>query len=226
MPGAGKTICAAIVIDDLTTRFEGQGDVGIAYIYCNFRRRDDQKLEDLLLNLLKQLSQARPSLPDDVKALFERHRERRTRPLFEEVLRALQSVARIFRRIFIVVDALDECQADDGCQARLIAQLFKLQSECGANVFTTSRFTEIVESFKGSLSLEIQAREDDVRKYLDGNLVRLPAFVRRNIALQEEIKSTIVTLVRGMCVPVFLLLLQTASNMLPGSSSRHSTSSH
>ncbi|KAJ6135142.1 hypothetical protein N7512_000302 [Penicillium capsulatum] len=198
MPGAGKTICTAIVINDLNNRFNGQKDVGIAYIYCNFRRREDQRLEDLLLNLLKQLSQTRDSLPADVKALFAVHQEKRTRPLFEEILRTLHLVSNMFRRVFLVVDALDECQADDGCQARLVSQLLKLQSECGANVFATSRFTEIVEIFRGAPSLEIRAVEEDVRKYLDGNLIRLPGFVRRNPDLQEEIRSTIVRLVRGM----------------------------
>lgn len=215
MPGAGKTICTATVINDLNTRFDGRGTthppthpptrshghsstVGIAYIYCNFRRREEQRLEDLLLNLVKQLSQTRECLPDDVRALFETHKEKRTRPLFDEIWRTLKSVSGRFQRVFVVVDALDECQADDGCQSRLIAQLLKLQSECGANVFATSRFTDITESFRGSLWLEIRAVEEDVRKYVDGNLIRLPVCVRRNPELQEAIRSTIVHLVQGM----------------------------
>ena len=198
MPGAGKSICTAIVINDLHTRFNGSRDVGIAYIYCHFRRREDQRLEDLLLNLLKQLSETTECLPGDSRALFERHQEKHTRPLFDEIWGTLKSVSGLFQRVFVVVDALDECQADDGCQAGLIAHLLKLQSECGANIFATSRLTDIVKKFRGSLSLEIRAVEADVRKYLDGNLVRLPECVHDHPALQEEIKSTIVHLVRGM----------------------------
>ena len=56
IPGAGKTILTAIVIDDLTARFHGDQSIGIAYIYFNFRRQDEQKAERLLANLLKQLS--------------------------------------------------------------------------------------------------------------------------------------------------------------------------
>ena len=70
IPGAGKTILTAIVIDDLYNKFQDDGTVGIAYIYCNFRRQHEQMTEDLLASLLKQLSQKRSSLPDSVKALY------------------------------------------------------------------------------------------------------------------------------------------------------------
>jgi hypothetical protein len=55
-PGAGKTILTSIVIDDLDTRFQSNTSVGIAYIYYNFRQQDEQKAEDLLASLLKQLT--------------------------------------------------------------------------------------------------------------------------------------------------------------------------
>ena len=43
IPGAGKTIITAVVVNDLATRFADDLDIGIAYIYCDFRRRDEQK---------------------------------------------------------------------------------------------------------------------------------------------------------------------------------------
>jgi hypothetical protein len=52
IPGAGKTILTAVVIHDLTTQFSDDPTIGIAYIYCNFRQQDDQKLDDLLASLL------------------------------------------------------------------------------------------------------------------------------------------------------------------------------
>ena len=75
IPGAGKTILTAIIIDDLTMRFQSEADIGIAYLYCNFRRQDEQKADDLLASLLKQLSQKRTSLPDSVKTLYKKHKD-------------------------------------------------------------------------------------------------------------------------------------------------------
>jgi hypothetical protein len=201
IPGAGKTILTAITINDLTMRFQGKADIGIAYLYCNFRRKDEQKADDLLTSLLKQLSQERASLPDSVKALYEEHKDKRTRPSFNELSKAFQSVTAIFSRVFIFIDALDECRTTDGCRTKLLTEIFLAQAKSTINVFATSRFLpDVMERFKGSISLEIRATEGDVRQYLNGCMFRLPAFVSRNSDLQEEIKSGIVLLVKGMWV--------------------------
>jgi hypothetical protein len=75
IPGAGKTIITAIVIDDLKTRLQNDPSIGVAYIYCNFRRRDEQRAEDLLASLLKQLAQDQSVLPDSVRDLYRRLNE-------------------------------------------------------------------------------------------------------------------------------------------------------
>jgi hypothetical protein len=36
IPGSGKTILTSIVVDELITRFETSGNIGIAYLYCNY----------------------------------------------------------------------------------------------------------------------------------------------------------------------------------------------
>ena len=212
IPGAGKTILTSIVVDDLFNRFHNDASVGIAYVYCNYRLQYEQRAEDLLINLLKQLSQERSSLPDSVKDLYDRHKAKRTRPLFEEISKALLSVATLYSRVFIVVDALDECQASDGCRSTFLRGIFNLQAKCGANLFATSRLIpEISEQFEGSTSLQIRASEEDVRRYLDGRMSQLPTFIGRNSYLQERIKTEIVGAVDGMYVhpqlsPRFILI--------------------
>src|SRR5690349_4170224 len=47
----------------------------------------------------------------ECESSLDQHKKKRTRPSINELLRALQSVAAIFSRVFIIVDALDECQA-------------------------------------------------------------------------------------------------------------------
>jgi hypothetical protein len=201
IPGAGKTILTSIVIDDLTTRHQNDPSIGIAYLYCNFRQGDEQKAKDLLASLLKQLSQKRPSLPDSVKAVYDQHKDKRTRPSIDELSRAFRSVSAMYSRVFIVVDALDECQVSDGCRSRFLSEIFSLQVKCGVNVFATSRFIpEITEKFTGSTSLEIRASDEDVRKYLEGHMSQLPSFVSRNVDLQEEVVTKIVQAVDGMYV--------------------------
>ena len=201
IPGAGKTILMSIVIEELTNRFENDKSIGIAYLYCNFQRKDEQKAEELLASIVRQLAQSQSSLPESVRSLYNKHKDRRTRPRFDEISTALYSVAVMYSRVIIVVDALDECQASDGSRTRFLSEIFNLKAKCGANIFVTSRFIpEIEEKFEGSVSLEVRASNEDVRRYLDHHMSRLPGFVRRSPELQEEIKSKIMQLVQGMYV--------------------------
>jgi hypothetical protein len=204
IPGAGKTILTSIVVDELYKRFRGDNTIGIAYIYYNFRRQDEQKAVSLLASLLRQLSQERPPIADSVKTLYDYHKAKQTRPSLDEISAVLQSVAAAYSRVFIIVDALDECQISDGCRQRFLSGLFNLQVKCGINLFATSRpILSIEKEFEGNTMLEIRASEEDVRRYLEGHMFRLPGFIVRSLELQEEIKTNIVKAVDGMYVVYF-----------------------
>ncbi|KAJ5935976.1 hypothetical protein N7454_005274 [Penicillium verhagenii] len=199
IPGAGKTIQTAAVIDNLTTNFQLDRSIGIAYIYCNFQRQNEQSLDALIASILKQLCQDLPSLPDSLINLYSKHRMRLTRPTFDQLLKTLHSVVAGYSRLFMLVDALDECQASDECRSRFISEIFTLQANFEANIFATSRLIpEITTRFSQGTTLEIRASNQDVRRYLEGHMGQLPAFVRRNQELQEDIKTRISCAVDGM----------------------------
>ncbi|KAK1762458.1 ankyrin repeat-containing domain protein [Phialemonium atrogriseum] len=199
IPGAGKTILASIVVDELATRFGTDKSIGIAYVYCNFRRQDEQKAEELLANLLKQLAQGQPSLPECVKSLYNAYKDQRTRPPSDKISGTLQSVAAMYSRVLIIIDALDECSTSDNCRSIFLSEIFALQTMCGANIFATSRsIPEITAKFSLGMSVEIRASDDDVKRYLQGHMSQLPSFVERNQQLQEEIKIKISEAVDGM----------------------------
>ncbi|KAK3934115.1 hypothetical protein QBC46DRAFT_368418 [Diplogelasinospora grovesii] len=183
IPGAGKTILTSIVVDYLNSRFDNNSEIGIAYIYCNFRRQHEQKIGDLLASVLKQLTQSRLSLPDNVKSLYDRHKTKRTRLSLDEILGLLQSVAAMYSRVFIIVNALNECRVSDGCRTRFLSELFNLQTRHETNIFATSRFIpEIINRFKTGVSLEIRASTDDVARYLEGYIGELLSFITIRIS--------------------------------------------
>jgi predicted ATPase len=202
MPGAGKTMIASIAVDLLCTRLLNDDSVGVAYLYCNFNRREEQKPTDLLLSLLKQLLQERTSAPEGAKSLYERHERKRTRPSFDEISKVLHSIITEYSRVFIIIDALDEYQVSDGGRNRLLAEVFSLQAKTGLSLFATSRFIpEITKAFEGSIKLEVRASDEDVQRYLDGHMSELPLCVSRSPSLQEQIKTGIIKTVDGMYVP-------------------------
>ncbi|KAE9371875.1 hypothetical protein N431DRAFT_341685, partial [Stipitochalara longipes BDJ] len=199
IPGAGKTILTSIVVEELTTRSSNDPTIGIAYIYCNFRRQEEQKIDDLLASLLKQLAQGQASIPGAVKDLYNRHQRNKTRPLLNEVSASLQVVATLYSRVFIIIDALDECQVSHGCREKFLSEMFSLQTKTRVNLYATSRFIpDITEKFNKGLQLEIRASNHDVRRYLDSHMSQLPRCVLRSSDLQDEIKTNIIKAVDGM----------------------------
>jgi Cdc6-like AAA superfamily ATPase len=197
IPGAGKTILTSIVVEELTTRFHDDKNIGITYLYCNFRRKDEQRAQDLLTSLLKQLSEERSSLPDSVRTLYDKHKEKRTQPSLDEISRTLQSVASMYSRVMIIIDALDECQVSDGCRMTFLTEIFSLQTKTRASLFATSRFIpDITEKFDGSAIFEIRAHNKDVRQYLDSRISQSGQKLLETH--REEIKTEITKAVDGM----------------------------
>jgi Cdc6-like AAA superfamily ATPase len=197
IPGAGKTITAATVVNDLFERFHDDAGVGVAYAYCNFKRHHEQKLNDLLSSLLKQLVLEHGDVPPAVKTVYEKHLTMRTRPSSQELSTTLRSITSLYSRVFIIIDALDECQESDECRARLISEIITLQSRANVSLFATSRFNhDITERFQGNLSLEISASDEDVMIYLDDRISHSASKMLKKC--REEITSGITKAVRGM----------------------------
>ena len=144
----------------------------------------------------------------------------KTRLSFDEIVGSLKSVATtIYSRVFIIVDALDECQVSDNGRTKFLEAILNLQAECqtSINVFATSRFIpEIRERFTDAIQREIVAHPEDVRRYLDGHILGLPRCVRQSLDLQDEIKNKISSAVDGMYV--ILIYWGNNANFSQGSS--------
>ena len=174
-------------------------DIGVAYIYHNYKTQADQTTTNLVGTILKQLIQERPSIVEPVAFLFDRHTERRTGPSFEEIRTILRLVVSSYSKVYVVVDALDECLDHNGSRSQLLATLRDLQSKGNLNLMATSRFIpEVAQRFSHSPVLEVRASESDVKRFVADQIYRLPRCVQRHDELQEAIQDGISTLVDGM----------------------------
>jgi hypothetical protein len=149
-----------------------------------------------------------PFIPDSVKNLYRHHKNNQTQPSLLEMSSVLQSVAAMYTRVFIIIDALDECQLFDSSNWKLLTGIFDLQAKYETNLFVTSRFIpDIVDKFSRSIWLEIRATDEDIRIYLESRMYLLPRFVESNSQLQEEIKTEITNDVDGMYVSSLISLI-------------------
>ncbi|CAG7985687.1 unnamed protein product [Penicillium nalgiovense] len=149
-----------------------------------------------------------------MRKMYAEHTAKGTKPSMGEISDTIQVLSKPseFAKVYIVIDALDECRMNDGSRTRFLDAMFELQDARNINLLATSRFIpDITERFKEKPTLEIRASMADVTRYLQGNLAMLPAFVSRNLDLQTEISTDITRAVDGM-----FLLAQLYLNPLVG----------
>lgn len=77
IPGAGKTMISAIAIDELLTSKAQNGVVGIAFVFCQYKTKENQTLISLLAAILRQLLQMSPKItrPEIIKSVVRSQKE-------------------------------------------------------------------------------------------------------------------------------------------------------
>lgn len=198
IPGAGKTMIAAIAVDHLMKTVQSSS-IGVAYVYCNYKAQEEQGTDNLLAAILKQLVRTRSSLMEPVEQLYVQHVNRGTRPSVDEISAALQNVLAKFSAVHVVIDAVDECRDSDGTRHLFLAKLKDLQVKTDLRIMVTSRpFLDISDEFKTALTIDIRARDEDVKWYVAGQVHRLPRCIRCDAALQKIVEDKITEAVSGM----------------------------
>lgn len=196
IPGAGKTMVAAIVVNQLLQSAVRE-EYGVAYIYCNYKSQANQDTASMLAALVKQLSQGRPSALSLVEKFHLEHASRGVRPSLENIFIVLRDVVMHLSYVYIVVDALDECQIKS--RRQLVSKLLDLQKVADVRLMVTSRFVPDVEdAFRTALRLEVKAIDEDVKQFVVSQMRWLPNCIQRNSALQEMVQEKIVKATDGV----------------------------
>jgi len=191
---------AAIAIDHLL-KIAQSSSTGVAYVYCNYKAQEEQDATSLLAAILKQLVQARSSLVGPVAQLYQRHASQGTKPSLNEIFGALQSVLTNHSTVYVVIDALDECQDSNSTRRQFLEKLRDLQAGIDLRLMVTSRFIPKIEyELREALRLEVRASNEDVMRFVAGQTYRLPKCIQRDSALQKLVQEKITEAVDGMYV--------------------------
>ncbi|KAL7802928.1 hypothetical protein V8C43DRAFT_312380 [Trichoderma afarasin] len=200
-PGSGKSMIASRVLDHLSTTLLSEKSAVFCYAFCNFYRANEERAENIMCNLLKQLCQIQSPLPQSVEDLFARHRSQRTPPSLDEAASALRSLISAYPKTFIVVDGLDECEPSSASQ--FVSTILDLLVDTRANFFATSRsLPNIIGKFREHNSIIINmpsnAAADGIGQYIKSNVKRLPDFVSHSPDVLEQVTHTIIKYSDGL----------------------------
>ncbi|KAF4986754.1 hypothetical protein FDECE_15788 [Fusarium decemcellulare] len=171
----------------------------------------------LISTMLHELVEQSQHVSPDVLSFYESQKSG-SQPkdlAIEPYERLLRQEIRRFHRVYVVVDALDECRDDDNTKWQLDTRNGLLKAlgylREGVHLLVTSRDKALTTSTVGFEmpieKMEIIATSEDIMAYVDGRLAKTPKLQALITApLVNNIKKAIVEKARGMFLPAQLLM--------------------
>ena len=106
---------SSLAIDDLSGISDpARANIGVSYIYNDYRNQKYQDPASIMGGILKQLVAGLPDIPEEVTQVFQNAKEclEGQDSLLPTILNLFPSVIASFSQVFMSIDALDELSAD------------------------------------------------------------------------------------------------------------------
>ncbi|KAH6907898.1 hypothetical protein BKA70DRAFT_347398 [Coprinopsis sp. MPI-PUGE-AT-0042] len=206
MPGAGKTIFASIVINEVEASAEAsERPICVCYIYFRYSDHTTATVRDFLLVLVKQTIERHADCLPIFNQVFARHIREKTLPSESELVQLLRRFNAVIAEMFYFLDALDEAPPD------VQFDLLKKLSTLDVKIFITSRPLANLDShFPGAHRFSIRAQDRDLELHIAKEIERSPVLQtilnQGGPSLHEKIMLTIKEKCEGMFLHASLQL--------------------
>jgi len=189
IPGAGKTVLSSIVINDLSDIQEQDNSVAVLFFYFEPQKTTKLGATELFASLLDQLLGKVPQGSATLRGLLNTYTGGPKKDI--PLTRALRDLSNDFKRIFIVIDGLEEC---DGAKnvLRDLEWLAKKLYIC----VSSRDYPDIRTELRDVQGVRIRQEDivEDVRKFVE---TRARHITDENQQLREFIIQTLVDGAQG-----------------------------
>ncbi|QIW96755.1 hypothetical protein AMS68_002273 [Peltaster fructicola] len=208
-PGCGKTVLCSTVIEDLRQQCRENTNIGLAVFYFSFTDEKKQNYDSLLRSLVAQLASKEPA-SSALRQAYEK--PYRTIPTTEVLEQILNLSLEPYSRVFIAIDALDECPGAGNARKDVLDALERFITQTPKlRLFMTSRDLSDIRLMMQDLEVQqiaaaTLAVDKDIRRYLCMQLQGDRRLARFKPDLKMEIERTISSKADGMFRWAFLQL--------------------
>lgn len=205
IPGCGKTVLSATIIENVLRRCEDDPGKAVAYFYFDFKDEQKQRPELMLRSLICQLSQQCVKTPRKLESLFSSCEGTRQQPTTDALLDVLRDMIQEYPQTCIILDALDECENRPELML-LLEQIIGWELENMHLLVTGRKVRDIQDSLEPLLAqddiicLESALVDKDIRKYVRGRLLedRNLRKWQKDSDICDEIQNVLMKGARGM----------------------------
>jgi hypothetical protein len=207
IPGCGKTILSSSVIEHLKSGCSQP----LLYFYFDFSDADKQFLESVVRSLISQLYYQRTDAQKHpLDLLFASCNEGHSQPKCESLCYALSRMIEQVEEVWVVLDALDECNTRKGFATEgLLTWIRDLVSSEQRNIhlLLTSRPEQDILSGLADLAyngkvvtLQSELVSDDIQAYIHSRVREGDGLKRwqKCAVVQDEIEATLMQKANGM----------------------------
>ncbi|RSL60781.1 hypothetical protein CEP54_006626, partial [Fusarium duplospermum] len=201
IPGAGKSVLAAAMIDECLQR-----NAANPYFFCVYRDENTQDPVTILSSLCSQLAR------QDEKAflVLEEYyheltsdRQLQSGPSTKKLTKVLRRMCSSIDRVYIIVDGLDECGKQVEESVESLAALLPYPDDETLNLALLSRDEVRIREIVGSQfqHIEIEAHTEDVQLYVASELkqrIESKKLRLQDLALKDLIMTRLVDGAKGM----------------------------
>jgi hypothetical protein len=161
-----------------------------------------------LRSILAQLVSEVSLIPEEVQKLYDSYGK--TQPPLDVLKLAFKSIIQISGKTFLIIDALDECPANDGIREQLCNILVEIckWSIPDLHILATSRKVAGIEETLAEIGtltmvpIQNSKVNADIRLYVKSQIAG-NSKLRRWAEKIDDIETTLVEKSNGMCVLIF-----------------------
>ena len=204
IPGAGKTVLAALVIDEALR--ESNSNVAVAFFYCDYKASATQETHAILSSLAAQIAKQDEQSFEKLHKFYETHNPERRDDIkydLESLRDLIIDLTSSFNYAMIIVDALDECGANTIQTVDVLASLGDNENINIRTLFLSRDEPDIRERLEHYTHIPIAARSSDLRLYVGAEIesrTRTKALIIKDNSLKECIMGRLVEGAEGMYV--------------------------
>ncbi|MCJ1403803.1 hypothetical protein MMC11_007026 [Xylographa trunciseda] len=201
IPGCGKTVLCSTIIQSIISHCQSDSALAVCFYYFDFNDIEKQKPENLVRSLIGQLPLQSGNSFASLDALYTKCQDGKQRPSVDNLASTLQQMLGGFRKMFIIIDALDECQ-EWAELIEIVESIVGWKLENLHLLVTSRRERDFMDAFEplvtGQIAIQNETVNVDIQTHIRDRLRNDTKLSKWSAELKMEIESTLMDGARGM----------------------------
>ncbi|KAK8132153.1 ankyrin [Apiospora kogelbergensis] len=199
IPGAGKTVLCGLLIASILENL--QSGMAFAFFFCDYKESATQNLSNILSSIALQLALQKDEAFDRLQAYYGQLHPKNGLPREvepDQLMELIQDMSRLFDGTSIVIDALDECDANMRGVARGLVRVANESHNLSVALFSRE-IVDISDELEAHFQkLEIAARNEDLERYISNQMMMRTSLSKLDAEESLEIRERLLGKAHGM----------------------------